>query len=132
MKKIKLTKKKISRKCLVCGKRVNITLYPDGHYNNGHYFNKLKLPIGKGEYKKIGTSKLFGKKADVVKWTGKEKEVEYWECNECYEEAMHEDWLEQMIEKLYGKRCPDYEKDCPCCQAWVIYDTIIDANRGRL
>lgn len=130
MKKIK---RKITRKCIVCGKRIIITIYQDGHYTNGHYFKKLKIPIeGTGEYKKVGTTKLLGKKYNVVKWTGREKEIEDWECNKCYEEAMHEDWLDQTIEKLYGKRCPDFEKDCACCQAWSIYDTIIDENRGRL
>ena len=46
----------------------------------------MKVPIrSTGKYKKIGTSRLFGKKVEIVKWTGKEKEVEYWECNKCYE-----------------------------------------------
>lgn len=125
-------KKRIRRKCAVCGKNISIVLYKDGHYRNGYYYGKLKIPIGKGEHKKVGTTKLGREKVDVVKWTGKEKEAEYWECNSCYEEAMHECWLEEMIEKLYGKRCPDYEKSCACCQAWSVYDTIIDADRGRL
>ncbi len=132
MGKLKTTKK-INRKCVVCGKNIKITLYEDRNYRNGHFFGKIKIPIkGAGEYKKVGTSKLFGKKINVVKWTGKEKKAEYWECNTCFEEAMHEDWLEQMIKKLYGKKCPDYEKDCGCCQAWNIYETIIDFNRGKI
>ncbi|MBI1972953.1 hypothetical protein HYS50_03030 [Candidatus Woesearchaeota archaeon] len=126
------TVRKINRKCLVCSKRIQITIYSDRHYRNGHYFNTMKIPVGKGDYKKVGTSKLLGKKVDVVKWTGKEKEVEYWECNDCYEEASHESWLEELLEKLYGKKCKDYEKSCACCQAWSIYETIIDHNRGRL
>jgi len=125
-------KRTIYRKCVVCGKRIKITVYKDGHYDNGYYFKKLKLPIGKGEHKKVGTTKIFGKKVDVVEWTGKKKEIEYWECNECYEEAMHENWLEQTIEKLYGKKCKDYNKNCACCQAWDIYNTIIEDNRGLL
>jgi len=129
MKKLKI----IYRKCVVCGKKIRIKLYEDGHYVNGHYFNKMKIPIkGIGKYKKVGTTKLFKEKIDIVKWTGKEREVEYWECNKCYEEAIHEDWLEQIIEKLYGKKCPDYEKGCACCEAWHVYDSIIDSNRGRL
>jgi len=125
--------KKIRRKCAACGKRMQITLYEDRHYRNGQYFGKMQIPIeGTGEYKKVGTTKLLGKKTNVVKWTGKEKEVEYWECNDCYDESMHESWLEKMIEELYGKRCPDHEKQCACCSAWNLYDTIIDANRGRL
>ena len=47
----------------------------------------MKVPIkGTGEYKKIGTTKLLKMKDDIVGWTGKEKEIEYWECNECYNE----------------------------------------------
>ena len=125
-------KRTIHRKCLVCGKRIRIILYKDGFYRNGHYFRKMKIPIGQDGYKKIKTTRLFGKNIDVVKWTGKEKEIEYWECNKCYEEAMYESWLEEIIEKLYGKKCPGYEKDCVCCQAWNIYETIIDSNRGRI
>ena len=82
--------KRIKRKCLVCGRKINIKIYEDRHYIGGHYFNKMRIPVGKGEHKIIGTSKILGKKVNVVKWTGKEKEVEYWECNDCYEEAMHE------------------------------------------
>lgn len=127
------TMKKLHRKCLVCGKRILVTVYSDGHYKNGHYFNKVKFPVkGTGIYKKAVTTKLGSMKVDVVKWTEQEGEVEYWECNVCYEEAVHEDWLEKTLEKLYGKKCPDYEKNCACCQAWYVYDTIIDANRGKL
>ena len=77
--KLKMSKSKkhrrISRKCLVCGKRIVITVYGDGHYRNGYYFGKLKIPIkGTGKYKKVGTTKLLKSKIDVVKWTGKEKE----------------------------------------------------------
>ncbi len=124
-------KKIIQRKCLVCGKRINIVLYKDGFYKNAHYFKKFKIPFGKGEYKKVKTTKIFGRKTDVIKWTGKEKEIEYWECNACYEEAINECWLEEVIEKLYGKRCPDYEKNCACCQAWSVYDTIIKLKKDR-
>lgn len=139
------------RKCAVCGKKIRINVDEKGHYDKGHYFGKLKLPIkGTGEYKKVGmwlnlkgsdtclrrslrhTTRLLRRQVDIVKWTGKEKEVEYWECNKCYEEAMHENWLEEMIERLYGKRCKDYEPGCACCQAWNVYDTIIEENRGEL
>ncbi|MCK4491103.1 MAG: hypothetical protein KAU03_00660 [Candidatus Altiarchaeales archaeon] len=121
------------RRCAVCGKKIKINVDENGRYDNGHYFGKLKLPIkGTGEYKKVGTTKLLKKQVQVVEWTGKEKEIEYWECNKCYEEAMHENWLEEMIEKLYGKRCKDYEPGCACCQAWDVYDTCIKENIGEL
>lgn len=122
----------ISRKCLVCGKKIHVRVYQDGHHKGGYYFGAIKIPIGKGEYKKVGTSKIAKRKFDVVKWTGKEKEAEYWECNDCFEEASHETWLEQMLEKLYGEKCKDYENGCGSCQAWSIYDTIIEHDRGRL
>ena len=117
------------RKCLVCGKRIKIILYKKGHYEGGHYFSKIKIPIkGTGDYKKIKSAKILWKKFDVVKWTGKEKKIEYWECNSCYDKAQNEWWLENSIEELYGKRCPDFNKDCACCQAWDIYDTITENN----
>ena len=47
-------------------------------------------------------------------------------------EEVHERWLKKKLENLYGKRCPDYEVGCGCCQAWSVYDSIIDENRGRL
>ena len=124
--------KTTSRKCLVCGKLLRIKLYPDRHYRGGHFFNKLKVPIGGGEYKQTGTFKFGRRKFKVVKWTGKEKEVEYWECEKCYQETAHESWLEEKIEALYGKRCNDVEPSCGCCDAWSVYDTIIADRRGKL
>ena len=124
--------RKIVRKCIVCSKPIRIKVYEDGHYNNGHYYNKIKLPIkGTGKYKKVGTTKIGKHQIDVVDWTGKEKEIEYWECNECFDEASHKLWLEEALEKLYGKRCNDYEKDCACCRVWEIYDTIRTANNEK-
>ena len=98
--------KTIKRGCVVCAKKISIKIYPDGYYRNAHYFGVMKIPVkGTGEYKKTGVTKLGMKQVDVVKWTGKENKVEYWECESCYEEAKHENWLEKTIEKLYGKRC---------------------------
>jgi hypothetical protein len=132
MVKVQRTKRMV-RTCTVCGKKIRLKLYQDGHYKNGHYFGTLKVSIGKGEYKKVGNKTKVGKeKVDVVKWTGKEKEVEYWECDECFDEAIHESWLEDTLEKLYGAKCKDYEKNCACCQAWNIYETIKEHNREEL
>ncbi|MFH1200564.1 MAG: hypothetical protein V1708_05855 [Candidatus Micrarchaeota archaeon] len=75
------------RKCVVCGAKIQIALGPGGKYDNGHYFGVMKLPVGKGKYEKIGRSKFGRHSFDVVKWTGKEKEIEYWECNDCWKEA---------------------------------------------
>lgn len=69
----------------MCGKKIQIKINIKGHYNNGNYFGKSIIPIKEtGHYKTIGTKKLFGRKINIVKWTGKEKEIEYWECNKCY------------------------------------------------
>lgn len=124
-------KRKMKRKCLVCGREINLILH-SSKYNNGHYFGKFKLPIKPGEYKKVGTVKLGRIKADVVKWTGKEKEVEYWECNKCFDGASHKCWLEGKIEKLFGEKCKEYEPHCPTCEAWSLYNTIIKDTREKL
>ena len=124
--------RKITRKCLACGENIRTSIYPNGYYNNGHYFGKLKYPIGKGEHKQVGKIKLGRKNYPVVKWTGKQKEVEYWECSKCFEEAGHLSWLEEIVEKLYGKKCRDYEHGCPCCEAWRVHETIRDYSHGKL
>lgn len=124
-KKQKCAKRKINRVCLVCGKKIYATVFANGKYTSGHYFGRLDVPIeGTGEYVKTGTTKVGKLKADVVKWTGKKKKVEYWECDSCFEEAGHECWLEEKIEKLFGKRCKDFEPECAACQAWGVYDAI--------
>ena len=30
--------------------------------------------------------------------------------------------MKRWITKFWGKRCPDFEKDCGCCKAWKAYD----------
>jgi len=92
----------------------------------------MKIPIGKGTYKRVGTTRLFGKTYPLVRWTGKKRTMEYWECEKCYREAANEDWLEDEIESLYGKRCKDYEGGCACCQAWAVHDTIVAERKGEL
>ena len=111
---------------------MRIKLYPDRHYQGGYFFKRFKVPIGKGEYEQTGTSKFGRRKFNVVKWTGKEKEVEYWECEKCYHDSAHECWLENKIETLYGARCRDIDLGCACCQAWSIYDTIVADGKGEL
>jgi len=118
--------KTLLRRCLVCGKQIRVRIYPDGHYLNGQFFKKLKVPIGQGHYKEIGKTRFGKSRFKVVKWIGKEKEIEYWECNACYEQADHESWLEQTIEDLYGKRCKDYHSGCGACRAWDVCDTILE------
>jgi hypothetical protein len=52
----------IKRKCLVCGKMLLIKVKETGAYKGGHYFGEMKLQTDKG------------------------KEVEYWECEKCFNE----------------------------------------------
>lgn len=81
-----MANRKIYRRCLACGKRLCITVYPDKKYSNGHFFGSYDSPIkGTGKHVKISHSKVLN--ADVVKWTGKTEKVEYWECNACYNEG---------------------------------------------
>lgn len=81
------SKTKIKRNCVVCSKKMTIKIADNGKYDKGHYFGKMKVPIeGTGKYVKTGTFKHFDLKGDVVKWTGKEKEFEYWECEKCFNE----------------------------------------------
>ncbi len=65
------------RKCTVCGKR-----------KGTNYFGRLQIPTGKGKYKKVGES-IMGPlgKVKIVKWTGKHKYIEYWECDRCEKEG---------------------------------------------
>ena len=74
----KQTIRRIKRKCLVCGTKINIVLR-GRIYNSGHYFGKIKLPLKPGEYKKIGSTKVGRTMVDVVKWTGKHEKIGYWE-----------------------------------------------------
>ena len=36
----------------------------------------------------------------------------------------HIKWLENIVAKEYGSRCPDFHKDCYCCQAWEFFDSV--------
>jgi hypothetical protein len=44
--------------------------------------------------------------------------------------------IEEAMEGYWGKRCPDYEQDCPACKAWEEYDemriTIMDYNEREV
>lgn len=32
--------------------------------------------------------------------------------------------LKKWIKRNYGERCLEYEKGCPCCDVWVLYDNL--------
>ncbi len=38
--------------------------------------------------------------------------------------------MKQWVEKEWGTRCPDYEKDCPVCKAWDAFDTLFQFEEG--
>lgn len=79
---------KLVRNCLVCNKKLHISLTKDRKIpKRFYYFGKTKLPVGKGIWKKIGKStalRPFIDKVTIARWTGKEKEIEYWECGRCF------------------------------------------------
>ena len=31
---------------------------------------------------------------------------------------------ETMLAEFFGQRCPDFEKDCECCQRWKFLDDL--------
>lgn len=122
----------INRSCVVCGDRIQIKVGANGRYDNGHFFGVIKVPIKRtGKYRRVGSSKVLGRAVPVVKWTGKERDLEYWECDLCYDAAARESWFEKRIEKYYGQRCPDSEPSCACCDAWARYDKIVKRNLLR-
>ncbi len=107
--------------------------YKDGYCKGAKYFGIIEDSIANtGEYVKTGTFKFGKLKMNVVKWTGKIRKFEYWECEDCYNEGIFEFTLKNKIEKIYGPRCKDYNKDCIVCLAWAIYDTTIKDDRCKL
>ncbi len=78
----------VYRKCLVCGKRLKITMKDKkGHYNGAHYFGKLGIPDTKNWNRKvIGYFKIGGIKATIVNDPPIKRKVEYWECEKCFNE----------------------------------------------
>ncbi len=50
----KIIKKRLDKKCLICGKKIKVIVYVDYSYRGGHYFGNI--PIN----------------------------TEYWECPKCY------------------------------------------------
>ena len=35
--------------------------------------------------------------------------------------------IEEAMEGYWGKRCPEWEKDCPACKAWEEYEDVMGA-----
>ena len=40
--------------------------------------------------------------------------------------------IEEAITDYFGPKCPDFEEDCPCCQAWREYEELVVDAGGRL
>jgi len=78
--------RKIKRECLICGKKIIVNLMKNGNYSGGHYFGKIGTRlIGSGKvlkYAKIGKHKY-----PVVDMKLGGRKIEYWECNECFNES---------------------------------------------
>ena len=74
----------IKRDCVVCGKKLTIKVEDSGKYSGGYYFGEVDAPIeGTGEWKQI---KEKFERMGIVEWTGKNKKVECWECEKCFNE----------------------------------------------
>lgn len=39
--------------------------------------------------------------------------------------------IEEAITEWFGKRCPDNEPGCPCCDAWAEYDAMTPAPQDQ-
>jgi rRNA pseudouridine-1189 N-methylase Emg1 (Nep1/Mra1 family) len=78
----------MKRNCIICGRKLDIKLSKENKIpRNFYYFGRMKLPMGKGRWKKVGETTLLKpiqEKTDILKWTGKKKEIEYWECGKCF------------------------------------------------
>ena len=85
----KTIKKRIIRKCSICGNEAHIIVYTDRSYRGGHYFGKTPL-FTKEEWTKAHkfgthTSTIAGIEIQVMNKDPKPyKHIEYWECPRCY------------------------------------------------
>jgi hypothetical protein len=83
------TAKQITPSCSVCGKKMRVTVKPNGTTSGGYYFGKIPL-YRKSELKKmysggVRKSKIGTMKIDVFKYDPKSyRQAEYWECPRCY------------------------------------------------
>jgi len=37
-----------------------------------------------------------------------------------------DDRARDMLTEHFGERCEDFDADCPCCQRWAAYDTLVE------
>jgi hypothetical protein len=91
--KFKTIKNRTEKTCAVCGKKIKVIFYTDRSYRGGNYFGKIPISTKKewARVMKFGTTswKLGNKTMQVLKKDPKPyKYVEYWECDECYNEVV--------------------------------------------
>jgi hypothetical protein len=48
-----------------------------------------------------------------------------------YSDAVDNNPVHEAMLSYWGERCPDYHKECVCCQAWEQYDNMTD-NQGEM
>lgn len=87
----------ITRKCAVCGKRIQITVHGNSTYEGGHFFGRVEVPSDPSQYEIVGEDHniIPGKVVPIFEWTGDCKAFEYWECDECYNEPDKNDEEEE-------------------------------------
>ena len=77
----------LERTCAVCGRKLEIEIDENGKIlRGGHYFGKIDIPDEGAEVVHKGKTRIGDLELEVVDYTRK-KEVEYWECDECYNSA---------------------------------------------
>lgn len=40
--------------------------------------------------------------------------------------------IEAAITEYFGERCPEIAPGCPCCDAWIEYDTLVSTREKAL
>ncbi len=75
------------RKCTRCDDTLSIVKHSDTDFQGAGYFTRYEVPIGEGDFTETGTVNVDGNEFPLVKWEGETKEVEYWECEKCAENA---------------------------------------------
>ena len=111
------------RKCVICGKDINVIHYEDRSYKGGHFFKVLRLPDADAEYYSLGKDPDTG--WELFDWKGSSYELEYWECDDCYFDDPVEKEVDGKVEHLCPEcdvkavRCPVGHWFCSLC-GWQV------------
>lgn len=107
-----------SPECRIRGSKTNLILHGEPMHSETIFDANVMLSKGiiTGEVKVTG---LVEKYTDEFLKDSKVKEklVEYQTGTNL---SKFRDWINEN----FGKRCPDYEKDCPVCKTWKLYDEL--------